>query len=278
MITSVVMGGLNALGLVSYSEFTCSFELAWENFEVYRLLTGFLVPPPQAMQGLMEIYMLYSFSKGLEEGKFKKNLPDYLFYLLIIVPVMLIGAGLFLSHVGSLNAALLTALTFTWSIDNYANDVNFYFLPIKASLLPAVSLGFRLLVDGKYIFFLALTGSVAAYIYNCLETSSFGPLMSFFQGAINQNDNTHRLGTVNSLQNVWYYSTGHLSAPVWLKSVVSKYTGIDYNSAAFNRHSFAAVIPPKYRRGSSNETSKGSTSGSAFRGEGRRLGGLVSKE
>ncbi|GME83388.1 unnamed protein product [Ambrosiozyma monospora] len=101
--------------------------------------------------------------------------------------------------------------------------------------------------------------------------------MSLFQGAINQNDNnTHRLGTADSLQNVWYYSTGHLSAPVWLKSVVSKYTGIDYNSAAFNRHSFGAAIPPKNRRGSSNDTSKGSTSGSAFRGQGRRLGSLDS--
>lgn len=174
------MAGLNSFGVVPYSSFSFFFPEVIRNLELYRLVTGFLVPNPQPMQGLMEVYMLYTFSNGVETKKFSRNLPDYFFYLTITFPVMLFGAYFFLPPVISLSPALMSALTYTWAIANYDQKVNFYFVPLKASLLPIVSLGFRLLVDGQISFLLALIGMSAAYLYNCTETHSFGPLASFF--------------------------------------------------------------------------------------------------
>ncbi|VEU24366.1 DEKNAAC105615 [Brettanomyces naardenensis] len=270
-LTSLVMAGLNSFGVVPYSSFTCYFPDIFRKFELYRMLTGFLIPNPQPMQGLMEVYMLYTFSKGLEVSKFKRNLPDFLYYLMLILPTMLVGSYFFLPAVLSLSPALLSAFTFTWSVANYDQKVNFYFMPIKASLLPAVSLGFRLLVDGQLSFMLSLLGMAAAYFYNCMETHSFGPLVALVSSK-EPTPNQTRLGTVNNYT-AWYYSTGELPAPQWLRKTVSKLTGVDYNTAPLNRG--FAVIPPQTRNeNSSKKASAGGSSfmGTAFRGKGRRLG------
>lgn len=267
-LTAVVMAGLNALQVVSISEFCPDFNMAISKWEFHRMLTGFLVPNPQPMQGMMEIYMLYSFSKGVEEVKFRRNLPDYLYYYLILLPIILIIVFFGFPPLYSLNPALLSALTYTWSVLNYNQEVNFYFMPIKASLLPAVSLGFRLIVDGTPSFVLALIGSFAAYVYNCIETKSFGPLVQVITGVEPQKDgSSNRLGTVNSLTNVWFYSTGILTAPKWLSSIITRITGVDYNAAGFNRSGFV-VFPAKPR------TTATSKAFPFFKGEGRRLGSL----
>lgn len=274
-MTSVVMAGLNALQVVSISEFSPFYPLVWQKWEFHRLLTGFLVPNPQPMQGMMEIYMMYSFSRGLEETKFRRNLPDYLFYQMIILPIIIITSYVALPPLYSLHPALLSAFTYTWSLSNYNQQVNFYFMPIKASLLPAVSLGFRLIVDGTPSFLLGLVGTFAAYIYNCLETKSLGPLVQVITGKEPQRDgSTNRLGTVNSLTNTWFYSMGILRAPEWLTAIVTRITGVDYNSAVYNRMGFT-VFPAKTKEGRPTGASTGfSQRKPPFKGEGRRLGSL----
>lgn len=256
------MAGLNSFGVVPYSSFSFFFPEVIRNLELYRLVTGFLVPNPQPMQGLMEVYMLYTFSNGVETKKFSRNLPDYFFYLTITFPVMLFGAYFFLPPVISLSPALMSALTYTWAIANYDQKVNFYFVPLKASLLPIVSLGFRLLVDGQISFLLALIGMSAAYLYNCTETHSFGPLASFF--LTQQGNNANRPG--NSFTR-WVYSTGKLQAPQWLRDILSKMTGVDYSAAPINN---GIHVTPGYKRGSSG--GRFTRGKSAFHGEGRRLG------
>ena len=273
-LTSLVMGGLNSLQLIPITAFTCHFPLVWQKLEVHRLLTGFLIPNPQAMQGMMEIYMMYSFSKGLEESKFKKNLPDYIYYFAIVLPIILVGSYVAMPPLYSLSPALLSALTFTWSILNYNQQVNFYFMPIKASLLPAVSLGFRLLVDGQESFILALLGFAAAYVYNCIETRSLGPLMSIITGKEPEvNPNNNRLGTVNTMAHAWFYSTGYLGAPHWLRRVLSRFTGVDYDSPAYNRRGFTAFAAKKSTSAGTGSSASARPGGNVFfRGEGRRLG------
>lgn len=268
-LTSLVISGLNSLTVIPIGEFTCEFPLIIHRFELHRLLTGFLIPNPQAMQGMMEIYMLYTFLKGIEEGKFKRNMPDLMYYLLIILPIMLIGGFLTVPTTHSLHAALLSAVTFTWSIHNYSQQVNFYFMPIQASLLPGVSLGFRLIVDGRESFLLAVTGCAAAYAYNCIETSSLGPLQSVITGHEPVADpNNNRLGTVNSMTKPWFYSAGMLVAPGWLKSVVSRLTGVDYESPAYRR-GYVGTGPRRF----STEKAEGVKVGT-FTGAGRRLGSV----
>lgn len=285
VLSSLVLCGLDALHLVPITAFVCNYPLMWESLEFYRLLTGFLIPNPQAMQGMMEIYMVYTFSKGIEEGKFRKNLPDYLYYFAIILPIILVSVYVSMPPLLSLSPALLSALAYTWSILNYNQQVNFYFMPIKASLLPAVSLGFRLLVDGFYSFLLALLGCAAAYVYNCIETRSLGPLMAMLTGHEPKGDHANnRLGTVNTTHSSWFYSTGYLGAPEWLKNSVSTCTGVDYDLPLYNRTGFAKYAPRKAQGGVVGGTAPSASSSSArgaggvvFRGEGRRLGGSTDK-
>lgn len=288
-LTSLVIAGLNALGIMTISNFTCEWPLILKKYEFTRLLTGFLVSNSQPMQGLMEIYMLYSFSKGIEEVKFKKNLPDYIFYYFIIIPIILIF-NFFMPPSYSLMAPLLTAITFTWSIANYNSQVSFYFMPIKASILPVVSLGFRLLLEGSQSFYLALTGAFAAYVYNCIETKSFGPLAGLIKDTADNQIKSNRVGTVSNStgSSTWYYSTGYLASPNWLRNLVSKLMGIDYNSSAFKRP-YGSAFPPKKDSGnttggsgSSSSSTTGRSTGRStggftkpfFKGEGRRLGSL----
>lgn len=258
------MDGLNSFGIVPYSSFACFFPEAVKNFELYRFVTGFLIPNPQPMQGLMEMYVMYTFSKGVETKKFGRNFPDYFFYLAITFPLMLFGAYFFLPPVLSLSPALQSALTYTWAIDNYDQKVNFYFIPLQASLLPVVSLGFRILVDGQLSFLLALIGMSAAYIYNCIETHSFGPLESFFLA--HHGNATNRLGAGNNILR-WVYSTGKLQAPQWLRTIFSKLTGNDYNSAPLNG---GIHVTPSFKQNPSG--GRFNRAKRAFQGKGRRLG------
>ncbi|KAH3665728.1 hypothetical protein OGAPHI_003916 [Ogataea philodendri] len=229
------------------------------------------------MQGLTEIYMVYSFSRGLEEGKFSRLVPDYIFYFLIILPIIVITTFLTMPSITSSTPALLSALTYTWCVANYDQTVNFYFMQIKASLLPAVFLGFRLLVDGRFSFFMAIIGMCAAYLYNCIETSSFGPLMTMINGE-QRLEPSHRVGTTTTTTHtVWYYSQGYLSAPRWLKTVVSKLSGIDYNSKVLQRP-YGLVYQPKRAtspQAKANQTSfLRRVSNNAFQGRGQRLGSV----
>ncbi|KAG7880028.1 hypothetical protein KL937_002912 [Ogataea polymorpha] len=227
------------------------------------------------MQGLTEIYMVYSFSRGLEEGKFSRILPDYIYYHLIILPIIVLTTFFTAPPLISSTPSLLSALTYTWCVANYDQTVNFYFMQIKASLLPAVFLGFRLLVDGRASFFQALTGMCAAYIYNCIETASLGPLMSVITGQ-QMLEPPHRVGTTatTTTHNVWYYSQGYLPAPVWLRTTISRLTGIDYNSRIFQRPygmMFQAKQPAKSAATQTSFLRR--MSNNAFQGRGQRLGG-----
>lgn len=251
-LASLVVGGLHALGIAPVSEFTLDYPLPL--MELHRLLTAFVVGNPQPMQGLMEVYMVYTFSRGLEEVKFRRSVADYFWYLILVFAFVLISGMCVIMTVpgpvpASLSPALMGALTCTWSVEHHNQEVNFYFLPIKASLLPAVSLGFRLLVDGTPTFILALVGVGAAYVYNCLETRSWGPLYSFIVGK--EPERPARVGG-----NGWFYASGKLEAPVWLKRLFKEKN-----------------VPPA---ATTSFTSAGLKS--TFKGEGRRLGSSVKKD
>ncbi|CDK24166.1 unnamed protein product [Kuraishia capsulata CBS 1993] len=228
------------------------------------------------MQGMMEIYMLYSFSRGLEENKFKYRLPDYIYYFMIVIPIILLATSWM--KVYSLSGALLSSITLTWSLANYNSLVNFYFMSMKASLLPAVSIGFRLILDGKKSALVHVAGMFAGYIYNCLETKSFGPLAGMLLSMQGADTNVHpnRVGTLSSVNSQWFYATGDLPAPMWLKSLVTRLIGVNYTQAP--RHGYHVI-----NSGTVPATSPASAASSsgflknpfekpAFKGKGQRLG------
>ncbi|AOA65729.1 ER-associated protein degradation protein [Komagataella phaffii] len=283
VLSTLTLAGLDSLGIVNAISFVFYWQNIYEKWEFYRLITGFLVMSPERMQGLFETYLMYTYSRDIESGKFQFNLPDYIYYHLIVVSLIwffsIFSDGVFLS------LPLLSALTYTWSINNYNSQVSFYFMSIKASLLPAVFLGFRLLLEGRYFALQCAVGMFAAYIYNCIETKTFGPLIGLFskhdKDVSNATANIRRVGTLKNTQaSTWIYGDyGYLQAPNWLTNLCIRLTGINYKSSLYQnqrRKNQAtairnATMRPGTTAGSSSSFIK-STITEAFRGRGQRLG------
>lgn len=170
-----------------------------------------------------------------------------------------------------LQQALLGSLTYTWSRANKDHQVSIYFISIKASLLPVVTLGFRLLLEGTTSFLAVLAGMSAAYVYACIESWTLGPLYTYFCetfGIRVQNEN--RLGTLDNSAR----EKETMRAPMWFKKFIGMFVGnsrvIDQRKNKIhtltNGSSSSATT-------SSSSTSSGSIFGnSKFQGRGYRLG------
>ncbi|CCH45803.1 DER1-like family member protein 1 [Wickerhamomyces ciferrii] len=217
------------------------------------------------MQGLMDTYMLYSYSRGIEEFKFFNNFIDYLFYFFIIIPLIIISSILLPTPL--LQQALLGSLTYTWSRANKDHQVSIYFISIKASLLPVVTLGFRLLLEGNIAFLAVLTGMASAYVYACIESWTLGPLYTYFCETFGiRIQNVNRVGTLNQIEETT------MKAPQWFKTIVEKFINVN-NPKQLNKNKIHTL----------NSTNDNSTSGSIssgsifgngqkFQGKGYRLG------
>lgn len=223
-VTSLTFAFLNALQILPSYYLYLDWYKVFHNWQIWRFVTSFFVIPDQPMQGLMALYMLYSYSRGLEENKFYLNIPDYAFYLSIVMPLIVIVSVLTQSH--SLLENLLGAISFTWSRANNDQRVSFYFMTIEAKHLPIVTLGFKLLLEGPRGFFATLFGMAAAYFYSCIESRSLGPLYSYIVNTLGINvikhSNTNRVGTIHTMHEV---TDGYLPAPAWFRSIIYNIIG-----------------------------------------------------
>lgn len=214
--------------------------------------------------------MIYSYSRGLEEKKYI-HLVDYAYYYVIIIPLILLSTSI--TNALSLQSALLCALTYTWSISNRNEQVNFYFITMKAAILPVVALGFRLLLNGKQDFIEAAMGMFSGYVYNCLETRTLGPLMSLIKRN-NPQQVANRVGTLNSLRNQnieELYYDGYLPAPSWFRKFITGNANVAYERPRNNFSNNTNFSGSVKASGSSSGTSTATSS--TFRGRGHRLGG-----
>lgn len=260
-ISTLTTKFLTSLNIISLFTLICEWNsiLRFKS-QLWRLFTGFLITNPQPMQGLMDIYMLYSYSRGIETDKFFNNIADYTYYFIIILPIIWILN--FFNNSWFLNQSLIGALTYTWSRSNKDQKVNIYFLPIKASLLPIVTLGFRMLLDGFQSFLSVFIGMISAYIYSCFESKSLGPLYYyFFPNQIVNNKNKNKVGTINSRE---FFNEGYLGAPNWLKKLLGTDPKRFQNKSNLNSRT---------NNNSNDKNEKKSFwSTSSFQGKGHRLG------
>lgn len=224
------------------------------------------------MQGLMDIYMLYSYSRGIEENKFYNDVADYAFYLAIVMPLIVVSS-VFTNSIFLLQS-LLGALTYTWSRANRNQKVSIYFLPIQASHLPVVTLGFKLLLDGPPAFFCVLAGMSAAYLYACIESRSLGPLYSYICDTLGINvirhSNSNRVGTIHTINEV---ADGYLVAPNWFKNIVNFFVPADKKVTYDGKEKRTNVQTLNDKPGAktSGFSFAGVTS-SSFKGKGQKLG------
>ncbi|GMG37650.1 unnamed protein product [Ambrosiozyma monospora] len=173
---------LEALKLVSLFQFTCGrFEEMYYNWQYYRIFTCFLIFAP-GITGIIDAYNVYHYSISLEKGKFQKHPENYILYFVIVLPLIIFafwGMG-FPYHLFSMGSCLGSCVMLTWVIQHPHDQVNFNFITIPAMYLPAARIAFAVLFGGKLAFFADIISMGTAYIYNCLETKSFGPLMLLF--------------------------------------------------------------------------------------------------
>jgi hypothetical protein len=230
------------------------------------------------LSGLMDIYALYSFSKGIEEGKFFHNTADYAFYLFLVIPLIQF-CSLFLST-GSLLLPFVSALTYTWSRTNRYNQVMVYFIKVQAEYLPLAMLIFTFLLFGGEPFFSALSGLSAAYFYQCLESKTLGPvytwIVSMLGVDVTRSGQTQRVGTIHTINQI----EGSLKAPKWFASIVDFIIGNGRPTPVQDRGKVNSLSGSSRIGGFNNleKSSSGSSSGfsfggsNTFKGSGHRLG------
>ncbi|KAH3680681.1 hypothetical protein WICPIJ_008163 [Wickerhamomyces pijperi] len=273
-VSTLAAAFLDALQIIPSSNLIFHWTPILKEYQVWRFFTGFFVTSPQPMQGLMDIYMLYSYSRGIEENKFYNDVADYAFYLAIIMP-LIVFSSIFTSSVFLLQS-LLGGLTYTWSRANRNQKVSIYFLPIQASHLPIVTLGFKLLLEGPQSFFSVLAGMSAAYFYACIESRSLGPLYSYACDTLGFNvirhSNSNRVGTIHTIKEV---ADGYLVAPNWFKSIVHFFVPADKKDSYGSNEKRSNVKTLNDRSGGSTSgfSFSGMTGGSTtFKGKGQKLG------
>lgn len=208
MVSICLVRRLNILPM-PFGDFGWSLSLTFRKFQVWRLLTPFLVLPMQAMQACFALHTIYSHSQQLELVHFHNKPSDYLFYLCFNFTLTILMAQLFRINYPIFLNAFTGSLIYTWTIDNSNVKVMFYGLfPILGKYLSLVHLFVSFLFDGTphdySMFFITMIGFTAAYIYSCLDTRSLGPVYGFLA------KRDYFYGKQN---------TGHFRAPAWFQSL-----------------------------------------------------------
>ena len=183
-----------ALQLVNIGYLIFHFGETFYHFQLWRIITSFLILPPQAMAFLMEIYNLFQRSKELETNHFPASTSsgrdsgnpsvNYVFYLCFCVTVTIVMTTLLYggSYPLILTPAMTAALTVTWAIDNANQKVMFYgILPVLGKFFPLVQLGTSFVFGGGDLY-VVISGMFAAYLYACLDTRTLGPVYGYVTG------------------------------------------------------------------------------------------------
>ncbi|CAR28031.1 hypothetical protein ZYGR_0N05190 [Zygosaccharomyces rouxii] len=198
----VIITTLNRLELLSTGRLIYQFNEVGLHFQVWRIFTSCIILPMQAMPAMLEMYNFYSRSSQLES---RRDAHDYAFYLCFcIITICVTVTAIFgRSYPLILTGAFASCLTYTWSVDNANVKVMFYGLfPIWGKYFPLIQL-FTAFVFGEDNFTVHLVGFLTAYLYLCLDTRSWGPI----------------LGWLFFGENPYYGITpnGYFGAPQWMK-------------------------------------------------------------
>ncbi|KAL3232151.1 hypothetical protein RNJ44_04067 [Nakaseomyces bracarensis] len=205
--------------LLGYDKILFTWRQAFTKFQVWRVLTSCLLLPKSLMPALMEGYNLYNRCSQLEQNFYLQasrpslgshNFAYYLLFCLIVIPSM---AGFMYGSTYPLflTSAFTACLTYTWSLYNANSKIMFYgVLPIWGKFFPVLQLATSFVLGSQADFKLSLMGIMTAYIYNCLDTWSLGPLVGrFFTGT----------------ENYGMESKGYMEAPGWFVYVYNLISG-----------------------------------------------------
>lgn len=206
ILLMTILTSLTSLQLINIGYLVFQFNEVLAYKQWWRLYTAFLLLPSNAMSAIMELYNLGSRAVHLENDRFlvsryHSTSIDFAFYLFFCSTFIITGCVIIYGKYQPLvlTCAFDACLTLTWAIDNSNVEVRFYgILPVYGKFYPLLQ-GLVAFVFGGDLILMVL-GFSAAYIFNCLDTRSLGPIY----GSIAKKDK-------------WYgvVPTGKFHAPRW---------------------------------------------------------------
>lgn len=215
----VVVSGACHTKLLGYDKILFTWMQTFTRFQIWRLVTSCLLLPANLMPALMEGYNMYNRCSQLEQTFYLQasrpslgshNFAYYISFCLVVMSAM--AAFLYGTRYPLfLRSAFTACLTYTWSLHNSDSKIMFYgVLPIWGKFFPILQLATEFVLGSKADFYLSLMGFATAYIYNCLDTWSLGPLAGYFMAGVD---------------NYGMVSKGYMEAPGWFVYIYNLISG-----------------------------------------------------
>lgn len=264
----------------------------------YRVFTTFLLPWGlifnERFQALCDIYFFYTFANHLENGKFKRNFPDTVWFILT-TGTMMVVLSLFAhlckpSYLPVFHSLMLSCIEYIWlRLQKNANINLFGLIPIKAYHLPFAKMFVGFILRGSTDLVDLLVGVSAGYFYQCIQSGTvpfYNLVPGFYGGAFDQPArNGRRVGNVFSSSNSdiiqdSVFDLGYLKAPLFLYRFLQyplnnsvRTTAFDLRTAKTTRRNNIAPqqIPSDSDYANDPENAGSSSSYDVFKGKGHRL-------
>lgn len=251
----------------------------------YRIFASFFVVQGLYQNGvsvLLNIYKMYFFSNNLEnsQGRFRRNFPDYVWFLLIcgffiVVMNMLFAPPLF--ALSFPHAQLLSSITFMWLRTAMNENIKFFgIVPIQAYYLPLFDLAIAVM-GNKWSAYDCVSGILAGYLYECIQSDTL-PIYNLFPGAYKSSDrdNSKKVGFNVSPQSFVFlpsvFDLGYLKAPEFLYRLLKYPLNTSVRTTAFTKKPSNSFGSSASTGTSSGYQASSSSKSNVFAGRGRRLG------
>lgn len=159
----------------------------------YRVFTTFLPPwgfyYNERFQALVDIYFFYTFANHLETGKFKRNFPDAVWFILVtgtfIIALSIVARVFHATYLPVYHSLMLSCIEYIWLRQEKNASINLFgIIPIKAYHLPFAKLFVGFLLRGYPTLIDLGIGIFAGYCYQCIQSGTM-PGYNLLPGAYN---------------------------------------------------------------------------------------------
>lgn len=163
LTASVFATLLHGLRLVSPYSLGLYWPIIWQKFQLWRLVTSFLVYS-LSINGLIDLIMLYRYTIELERGEFAGRPADFTWFMVFCMVSM--ASVSWLTWTAFLGSGLMLSLATTWALHRREQIVTFYFgIKFPAQYLPYALMGMEFLLSHGNIPYAMVYGWAAAHFY-----------------------------------------------------------------------------------------------------------------
>ncbi|KAI7835138.1 Der1-like family-domain-containing protein [Kickxella alabastrina] len=170
LLTSIVACTLaTSLGLINIYFMGLSWKLIWQNFHIWRLVTGF-VTTSVGLNEAITVVMLYYYSSDLEQEEFSGRTADYAWFLVFCMGIM--AAVSWITMTRWLFHGVFLAVATLWSLHRGEQIVNFVLgIKLPAKYLPYAVIVLEFVMKKGYLpaVYSMLYGFAAAHLYYYLS-------------------------------------------------------------------------------------------------------------